>query len=151
MYVKLIQGNTPGNRKGDRVNKVAFNNKEEPHISSIHSPFSFKKAHCRITYLDSPNCWMARSALQGSSKVIWTLRLWFLTRLSACREIPELAASEMMATNWKGKKKKFIWRRSYGTMFIKVQIQLVLYAKFSLFGWCIWPSLHSWSDLSPWC
>lgn len=47
---------------------------------------------------------MALSALQGSSKVMWTLRLWFFTRLSACREIPELAASEMMATNWKGKR-----------------------------------------------
>lgn len=43
---------------------------------------------------------MALSALQGSSKVMWTRRLWFFTRLSACREIPELAASEMMATNW---------------------------------------------------
>jgi len=44
---------------------------------------------------------MALSALQGSSKVMWTRRRWFFTRLSACREIPELAASEMMATNWK--------------------------------------------------
>lgn len=43
---------------------------------------------------------MALSALHGSSKVMWTLRLWFFTRLSAWREIPELAASEMMATNW---------------------------------------------------
>lgn len=42
---------------------------------------------------------MALSALQGSSRVMWTLRLWFFTRLSACREIPELAASEIMATN----------------------------------------------------
>jgi hypothetical protein len=43
---------------------------------------------------------MALSALQGSSSVIWTLRHWFFTRLSACREMPELAASEMMATSW---------------------------------------------------
>lgn len=52
-----------------------------------------------VHFPDLPNCWMARSALHGSSKVMWTLRLWFFTRLSACREIPELAASEMMATN----------------------------------------------------
>lgn len=44
-----------------------------------------------------PNCWMALSALQGSSSVMWTLLLWFFTRRSACKEIPELAASEMMA------------------------------------------------------
>lgn len=40
---------------------------------------------------------MALSALQGSSSVMWTLLLWFFTRRSACKEIPELAASEMMA------------------------------------------------------
>ena len=47
-----------------------------------------------------PNCCMALSALHGSSSVMWTLRRWFFTRRSACREIPELAASEMMAMFW---------------------------------------------------
>ena len=47
----------------------------------------------------SPNCWMARSALQGSSSVMCTLRRWFGTRRSAWREMPELEASEMMATS----------------------------------------------------
>lgn len=51
------------------------------------------KSNC----IDWPNCWMALSALQGSSSVMWTLLLWFFTRRSACKEIPELAASEMMA------------------------------------------------------
>lgn len=31
---------------------------------------------------------------------MWTLRRWFFTRRSACRDIPELAASEMMAMFW---------------------------------------------------
>lgn len=44
-----------------------------------------------------PNCWIALSALHGNSKVMWTLRLWFLALRSACNEIPELAASEMIA------------------------------------------------------
>ena len=44
-----------------------------------------------------PNCCIALSALHGSSSVMWTLRRWFFTRRSACSEIPELAASEMMA------------------------------------------------------
>lgn len=48
----------------------------------------------------SPNCWMARSALQGSSSVMCTRRRWFWTRRSAWRETPELEASEMMATSW---------------------------------------------------
>lgn len=47
-----------------------------------------------------PNCCIALSALHGSSSVMWTLRRWFFTRRSACREIPELAASEMMAMFW---------------------------------------------------
>lgn len=47
----------------------------------------------------SPNCCMARSALQGSSSVMWTRRFWFFTRLSAWREIPELEASEIIATS----------------------------------------------------
>lgn len=47
----------------------------------------------------SPNCWMARSALQGSSSVMCTRRRWLRTRRSACRETPELEASEMMATS----------------------------------------------------
>lgn len=54
------------------------------------------------TWLDRwvrPNCWIARSALQGSSNVMWTRRLWFWTRRSAWRETPELEASEMMATS----------------------------------------------------
>lgn len=48
----------------------------------------------------SPNCWMARSALQGSSRVMCTRRFWFFTRLSAWREIPELEASEIIATSY---------------------------------------------------
>ena len=52
-----------------------------------------------ITKISSPNCWMARSALQGSSNVMCTRRFWFNARRSACSEIPELAASEMMATS----------------------------------------------------
>ena len=47
----------------------------------------------------SPNCCMARSALQGNSNVMWTRRFWFFTRLSAWREIPELEASEIIATS----------------------------------------------------
>ena len=50
--------------------------------------------------LNSPNCWIALSALHGSSSVMWTRRFWLISRLSACREIPELAASEMMAMFW---------------------------------------------------
>lgn len=49
----------------------------------------------------SPNCWMARSALQGSSRVMCTRRFWFFTRLSAWREIPELEASEIIATSYR--------------------------------------------------
>merc|ERR1719264_13973 len=45
-----------------------------------------------------PNCWIARSALQGSSRVMCTLLFLFFTLLSACKEIPLLAASEMIAT-----------------------------------------------------
>lgn len=48
-------------------------------------------------YKNLPNCWIALSALQGNSRVIWTRRLWFLALRSACNEIPELAASEMIA------------------------------------------------------
>lgn len=47
-----------------------------------------------------PNCWMARSADQGSSSVMWTRRRWFRTRRSLCREMPLEAASEMMATSF---------------------------------------------------
>lgn len=57
-----------------------------------------------------PNCCIALSALQGSSSVMWTLRRWFFTRRSACREIPELAASEMMAMFW--------WRREMRIIFL---------------------------------
>lgn len=38
----------------------------------------------QLTWFDlweRPNCWMAFSALQGSSKVRWTLWRWFLQRL----------------------------------------------------------------------
>lgn len=47
----------------------------------------------------SPNCCMARSALQGNSSVMCTRRFWFFTLLSAWREIPELEASEIIATS----------------------------------------------------
>ena len=50
------------------------------------------------TYLwDRPNCWMALSALQGSSRVRWHRLLWLPTLLSACRLMPTEAASLMMA------------------------------------------------------
>ena len=58
--------------------------------------------HYRTNQKDiSPNCWIALSALQGSSSVIWTLLRWFIALLSACSEIPELAASEITAMFWK--------------------------------------------------
>merc|ERR1719430_331474 len=41
---------------------------------------------------------MALSADQGSSRVMWTLLFLFFTLLSACREMPLLAASEIIAT-----------------------------------------------------
>lgn len=41
---------------------------------------------------------MALSALQGNSRVTWTRRFWLIARLSAWRDIPELAASDIMAT-----------------------------------------------------
>ena len=45
-----------------------------------------------------PNCCIALSALHGNSRVMCTLRIWFLARLSLCSDIPLLAASEIMAT-----------------------------------------------------
>ena len=45
-----------------------------------------------------PSCWMALSADQGNSSVMWTRRRWFATLLSACNEIPADAASEIIAT-----------------------------------------------------
>lgn len=58
-----------------------------------------KKHHFQVKPRQNclPNCCIALSALHGNSRVICTLRLWFLARRSACNEIPELAASEMMA------------------------------------------------------
>mmetsp|Transcript_79161 Transcript_79161/g.191468 ORF Transcript_79161/g.191468 Transcript_79161/m.191468 type:complete len:316 (+) Transcript_79161:1317-2264(+) len=47
-----------------------------------------------------PHCWMAWSALHGSSSVMCTRRRRFCTRRSACSEMPEEAASEMMATSF---------------------------------------------------
>ena len=55
------------------------------------------------TWLDlwlRPSCWMALSALQGSSHVKWTRRLWFEASALACREMPVLAASATMATSF---------------------------------------------------
>jgi len=50
---------------------------------------------------DRPICWIVLSADQGSSSVMWTRRRWFLTRaaFSAWSEMPDDAASEMMATS----------------------------------------------------
>lgn len=105
------------------------------------------KANPKIKHADSPNCWMARSALHGSSKVMWTLRLWFFTRLSACREIPELAASEMMATSCKEQRLRLfiIW------LCISLKCRLIYKQDIWVFNCWVWPSLHSWNDLSPWC
>ena len=70
-----------------------------------HARLSFPRLHHaggrgqRSRPQPSPNCCMARSALQGSSSVMWTRRFWFFTRLSAWREIPELEASEIIATS----------------------------------------------------
>merc|ERR1719186_7016 len=73
-------------------------------LANLFSPCS---AEMTKTYLGAvawlercvrPNCWMAESADQGSSMVMWTLLLWLATLLSACREMPVLAASEMIAT-----------------------------------------------------
>lgn len=53
-----------------------------------------------LTWLDlwlRPNCWTALSALQGSSSVRCRRRFWLAARLSACSEIPLLAASEIIA------------------------------------------------------
>jgi len=55
------------------------------------------KNSCKEPSMCVPNCCMALSALQGSSRVMCTRRRWFTARLSACREMPELAASEMIA------------------------------------------------------
>lgn len=65
-------------------------------------------SHDSIFSTHAPNCWMARSALHGSSSVMCTLLLLFCTRLSAWREIPELAASEMIATNFVKEKRERI-------------------------------------------
>ena len=53
------------------------------------------RSQCAATI--SPNCCTARSALHGSSTVTWTRLRWLRALLSACREIPELAASLIMA------------------------------------------------------
>ena len=47
-----------------------------------------------------PICCTAWSAAQGSCKVMCTRLRWLATRRSACREMPALAASEMMATSF---------------------------------------------------
>jgi hypothetical protein len=46
-----------------------------------------------------PSCWMALSALQGSSMVMWTRRRLLGAVALACREMPVEAASLMMATS----------------------------------------------------
>ena len=46
-----------------------------------------------------PSCWMALSALQGSSQVKWTRRARLSASALACREMPVLAASDTMATS----------------------------------------------------
>lgn len=63
----------------------------------IYSLLTLRK-NLRIFEDFLPNCWMALSALQGNSRVTCTRLFWFSARLSAWREIPELAASDIMAT-----------------------------------------------------
>ena len=46
-----------------------------------------------------PSCWIALSALQGSSIVMWHRRRWLATAAEACRLMPVEAASETMATS----------------------------------------------------
>ncbi len=56
-----------------------------------------------FTWLDlwlRPSCWMALSALQGSSHVKCTRRLWFAASALACSEMPVLAASDTIATTF---------------------------------------------------
>ena len=55
----------------------------------------------RFARCERPICWIALSALHGSSSVMWTRLRWLVQRLwfrSAWSEIPLEAASEMMAT-----------------------------------------------------
>lgn len=103
-------------------------------ISNLHDA---SQTH---THAHAPNCWMARSALHGSSKVMWTRLLRFCTRLSACREMPELAASEMMAISWEGRERALVqaFRMALGVCSMSV-------------GQRSSPSLRSWSALSLWC
>ena len=50
---------------------------------------------------DLPSCCTALSALQGSCSVMCTRCLWLAQFLSACRDIPVLAASDITATNFR--------------------------------------------------
>lgn len=96
------------------------------------NPSGYRSFWCHC--INSPNCCMALSALQGSSSVMWTLLLWFFTRRSACKEIPELAASDMMAM--------FCLRVRY-LLKIKQEIYAISTSrKLQL------PSLHPWTSAS---
>ena len=76
----------------------------------------------------SPNCWIALSALQGSSSVMCTRRFWFSARRSACSEIPELAASEIMATSCRNQTttSNHLWKSNHNVK-SSVEIKLPLH------------------------
>lgn len=78
---------------------VSFAGRLENHRAELYPVATEQREKVTENVRRSPNCCMARSALQGSSSVMWTRRFWFLTRLSAWREIPELEASEIIATS----------------------------------------------------
>ena len=73
--------------------------------------------HCACTHLRwldlwvRPSCCTALSALQGNSIVMCTRRRSLLQLVSEWREIPVLAASEMMATSFPPSMKDFLWLR----------------------------------------
>ena len=75
----------------------------------------------------SPNCWMALSALQGSSSVMWTRRFWLATLRSACSEIPELAASDMMAINCNKTTRQRLWTRNTSKFLVGCYCQNYFY------------------------
>ena len=90
-----------------------------------------EKSPIDFTWLDlwdRPNCCTALSALQGNSSVMWTRRDKFVTRRSAWREIPELAASEMTANGFRP-----IMKWSFSTRLIFSSVEPSVPARFSYF------------------
>lgn len=128
----------------------------------IHVPQLKLLFQQRLPY--SPNCCTALSALQGSSSVMWTRRFWLRARRSACRDIPELAASDITAIFWRENiywhpkaimcwsthpklqitdiRHRSIYRRKFwNSKFIKI-------LRLSGFKETILPSLHPWISVS---